>query len=383
VTIFRRVRPDTGLRAVFTVAAAAILFCVSSAAVFGQAPAEHTNQSGSAAGQTGAASSAAAGNPTDGETTKLDAALAEAASLLQAGKVGEAEATTRQFLQGHADSADGHFLLGHILFEELHEKYLAEAKDEGEGFGSNDAVSGSLAKIRDEKARESLAEFSAGTKYGVANAADLKTVAFDYVLLKDNLLAEKWLTESLKLQPNDAQGWFYLGRIKYSHDEFPGAIEAFEKCLRFEPRNAIAEYNVGLSYEGLQQKEEAIQAYENAIAWQVQGVKSPKPFTSLARLYMDQNEPERALPYLQQAVAAFPQVPLVHEELGRAYSVLNQLPQAQKELETAVSLEPNVANVHFLLGQVYRRLGMMDKAKLEFQRVEELNGTHSSDNPAN
>jgi tetratricopeptide (TPR) repeat protein len=98
---------------------------------------------------------------------------------------------------------------------------------------------------------------------------------------------------------------------------------------------------------------------------------------------MDQNEPERALPYLQQAVAAFPQVPLVHEELGRAYSVLNQLPQAQKELETAVSLEPNVANVHFLLGQVYRRFGMMDKAKLEFQRVEELNGTHSSDKPAN
>jgi tetratricopeptide (TPR) repeat protein len=384
VTIFCRCRPNTGPRAVFLVAAAAILFCVSRGAAFGQAPAEHTNQSGSAAGQTGAASSAAAGNPIDGETTKLDAALAEAASLLQAGKVSEAQATTRQFLQGHADSADGHFLLGHILFEELREKYRAEEKDEGEGFGYNDTVGGSLAKMRDEKARESLAEFSAGAKYGVPNAADLKTIAFDYVLLKDNLLAEKWLTQSLKLQPNDAQGWFYLGRIKYSHDEFPGAIEAFEKCLRFEPRNATVEYNVGLSYEGLRQKEEAIQAYENAIAWQVQGeVKSPKPFASLARLYMDQNEPEKAVPYLQQAVAAFPQVPLVHEELGRAYSVLNQLPQAQKELETAVSLEPNVASAHFLLGQVYRRLGMTDKAKLEFQRVEELNGTHSSDKPAN
>src|SRR5208282_5267113 len=153
--------------------------------------------------------------------------LAEAQSQLQAGKVSEAETTARQFLQGHADSADGHFLLGHILFEELHEKYLAEEKEEGEGFGYNDTVGGSLAVTRDAKARESLAEFSAGAKYGVPSAFDLKIVALDYALLNDNAAADKWLTLSLKLEPNDAQGWFYLGRMEYSQDKFSGAIEAF------------------------------------------------------------------------------------------------------------------------------------------------------------
>ncbi len=380
-----RFRPNTSPWALSLVAAAAILFCAGSGAAFERSPADHRNQSGSAAGQAGAGSSAPAESAAkSGETAPSDAALAEAQSLLQSGKLSEAETATRQFLQGHADSADGHFLLGHILFEELHEKYLAEEKEEGEGFGYNDTVGGSLAKLRDAKARESLAEFSAGAKYGAPGAADLKTVAFDYVLLNDNLSAAKWLSLSLKLEPKDAQGWFYLGRMKYSQDQFPDAIEAFEECLKIEPRNAVAEYNVGLSYEGLQQKDEAIQAYQNAIAWQEQSeVKSPKPFIYLGRIYLDENQPDKAVPYLLQAVTLFPQVSVAHEELGRAYSALNQLPEAQQELEKAVALAPNVASVHFALGQVYRKLAMMDKAKIEFQKAEELNGTHSSDKPTN
>jgi tetratricopeptide (TPR) repeat protein len=371
-----RLTPNASFRVFFVVTAAAMLVSAGSGGAFERSPADHTNQSGS---------STAAGNAAKSDVTApTDAALAEAQSLLQAGKVSEAETATRQFLQGHADSAGAHFLLGHILFEELHEKYLGEEKKEGEGFGYNDTVSGSLAKERDEKARESLAEFSAGAKYGAPSASDLKTVAFDYVLLKDNLAAAKWLSLSLKLQPKDAQGWYYLGRMKYSQDQFPDAIEAFEECLKIEPRNALAESNVGLSYEGLQQKDEAIQAYQTAIAWQEQSdVKSPKPFIYLGRIYLDENQPEKAVPYLLQAVTAFPQVSLAREELGRAYSALNQLPEAQRELEKAVALAPNVASVHFALGQVYRKLGMMDKAKIEFQKAEELNGAHSSDKPSN
>jgi tetratricopeptide (TPR) repeat protein len=362
----------------------AILFFLGSGAAFGQAPAEHTNQSGSSAEQAGAGSSAAVGIATKpGETPKSDAALAEAKSLLQRGMLSQAETITRQFLEGHADSADGHFLLGYILFYEIHEKYLGEEKEEGESFRYKDNVGGALAKMRDARARESLAEFSAGAKYRVPSAFDLKIVALDYVLLKDNMTADKWLTLSLKLEPKDAQGWYYLGRTKYSQAQFSGAIQAFEQCLKLEPRNILAESNVGLSYEGLSQRDQAIQAYQNAIAWQAQGeVKSLKPFIYLARLYLHENQPEKAMPYLLQAVAAFPQVSLAHEELGRTYMVLNQLSEAQQELEKAVSLTPNVASLHFTLGQVYRKLGMMDKAKIEFQRAEELNGTHSSDKPA-
>jgi|SRR5580704_10372757 tetratricopeptide (TPR) repeat protein len=380
-----RLRPKNGPFVNSLIACAALLYFLGSGAAFGQAPTDRTNQTESSAAQEGAGSATAAGNSTaPAEPPKLDAALAEANSLLQKGLSSQAETATRQFLEGHADSADGHFLLGHILFEELHEKYLGEEQKEGEGFGYNHNVDGSLAATRDAKARESLAEFSAGAKYGVPGAFDLKIVALDYALLNDTANADKWLTLSLKLEPNDAQGWFYLGRMEYSQDKFSGAIEAFEQCLKLEPRNILAEASVGLSYEGLDQKDQAIQAYQNAIAWQTQSeVKSPKPYTYLARLYLERNQPELAVPYLLQAVADFPQVSLAHEELGKAYLALNQLPAAQLELEKSVSLTPNVASLHFTLGQVYRKLGAMDKAKVEFQKAEELNGAHSSDKPAN
>ncbi len=358
--------------------AAAVLCSFSTTVALAQASAEQRDP--------GLPTQAASASPVPaGSAAKAaDAPLAEAKSLFENGKVHEAETATRELLKARPDSAGAHFLLGHILFEELHAKYLNEEKREGESFRFGGRVDPSLAKIRDAKARESLAEFSAGAKYGAPTAADLKTVAFDYVLLRDDLSADKWLTRSLDLEPKDAQAWFYLGRIKYSQDQFPAAIEAFEQCLKLEPRNVIAEYNVGLSYEGLRQKEEAIQAYQNAIAWQADtGLKTPEPFLYLGKLYLEDNQPAKAVPYLVQAVAAFPQVTLGHEELAESYSALHQFPEARQELEKAVSLSPNAASLHFLLGQAYRNLGMTEQAKSEIQKAEQLNGTHSSSGSTN
>lgn len=364
--------------------AATALFCLSGVTVSGGSLG-NSHRGAAATGQAGTASSASTSpSPAakSGEASQPDPALAEAKSLFEGGKFSEAEVSARQFLESHADSADGHFLLGHILFGELHEKYVEAEETEGEGFeykGSN--AGGDLGKQRDAKARESLAEFEAGAKSGgTPSAADLKTAAFDYVLLKDNFLAAKYLGLALKLDPKDAEGWFYLARILHSQDQFAAAIQAFEQCLKIQPKNVLAEASVGLSYEGLKQTDEAAQAYQTAIAWDAQGdAKSPKPFIYLGRLYLSENQPSKAVPYLQQGTVEFPTVPPIHEELGRAYSSLNQLPEAQMELETAVSLEPDVASVHFLLGQVYRKRGIMDKAKIEFDKAEELNGTHSSD----
>ncbi|HKS82033.1 MAG TPA: tetratricopeptide repeat protein [Candidatus Acidoferrales bacterium] len=337
--------------------------------------------------QSGASSSS--GTPTPAATaasspvsTDSQSLLESARSLYAAGKLTEAEAEIRKLLEAQPDSAAGHYLLGHILFDELHRTYEAKEQSEGQGFRYNSDVGKSLAEVRDAKAREILAEFSAGAKYASPAASDLKTVGLDYVLLRDNHSAEKWLALGLKMDPKDPQGWYFLGRTRYSQDEFASAIEAFEQCLTLDPRNVLAEANVGLSYEGLGQKDEATLAYQNAIAWEAQAAaKSPEPYIYLGRQYLDQNQPDKAVPYLVQAVADFPDVSTLHEQLGKAYSTLHQLPQAQGELEKAVALAPNVASGHFLLGQVYRELGMMEKAKAELQKAGELNGTHSSNQP--
>ena len=309
-----------------------------------------------------------------------DPALVPARSFLHEGKLSEAESATRDFLSAHADSADAHFLLGFILFREVQAKWLEAGKEDVDALRYNTGdSSGSLAAYRDAKAKESLAEFTAGAKYHVPSAFDLKIVALDYILLKDNRDADHWLTSSLQANPRDSQAWYYLGRTKYSSGQFREAIEAFEQCLKLEPRNVEAENNVGLSYEGLQRPDEAIQAFENAIAWQTETpAKNPEPFIELAHLYLNENQPEKAVRYLSQSIAISPNVSKAHEELGKAYSLLHRLPEAQAELEKAVELSPQSPNLHCMLATVYRQRGLGEKAKTEFDRCAALSGTHST-----
>jgi tetratricopeptide (TPR) repeat protein len=274
--------------------------------------------------------------------------LAEARSLLELGKPGEAEKVVRRYLEVHRNSADGHYLLGYILF-------------------------------RLQKAEESLAAYTEGAKYRRPSAYDLEVVGADYVLLGDYASADKWFSKSVEWEPGNRQALYYLGRAKYNENRFEEAIDVFQRCLKLDPKDVKAEDNLGLSYQGLGKNEEAAAAFRQAIAWQAdRTLKDPGPYINLGSLLVDSGKTADALPYLLQAKAIAPRDMKARRELGKAYMALNRLDDAQLELEKAVELAPQSAPAHFMLGQLYRKRGMVEKAKLEFGRYAELNGTHST-----
>ncbi|PYU80435.1 MAG: hypothetical protein DMG50_20080 [Acidobacteria bacterium] len=307
-----------------------------------------------------------------------DAPLVEARFLLQRGMTFDADRAVRKYLASHINSAEGHFLLGYVLFREIQ----ADA--------GSDGTTGTMVGIlqlrpgappsdsRAEKARESLAEFTEGAKYHDPSAFDLKVVALDYVLLDDYFDADKWLTRSLKWNPKDSESWYYLGRTKYNENRFAEAISAFEECLKLDPQNVKTEDNLGLSYAGLGRNEEAIAAYHQAMAWQSGAArKNPGPYIDLGDLLLDQGHPEEAVSNLLLSIEIAPREARAHELLGKAYTRLDQLPKAQTELEKAVELSPQSANLHCMLAPVYRKQGITEKAKLEYERCEALTGSHS------
>jgi len=255
---------------------------------------------------------------------------------------------TRGYLGIHKSSADGHYLLGYILF-----------------------------KKQDPKS--SLAEYTEAARYRTPTAAELEAVAGDYVLLKDYPDADKWFTKAVEWNPKDSLGWYYLGRTKYNENRFEEAVSAFEQCLKLEPRNVKAEDNLGLSFEGLNQLEKAMAAYRTAIDWQKDAAdKNAGPLLDLGSLLVNDDRPAEALPYLLGAARLSPEDYRVHRQLGKAYTHMNQLEKAGSELEKAVKLAPQNAPVHFMLAQVYRRQGLADKAKIESERYTALAGTKSS-----
>ena len=278
--------------------------------------------------------------------------LADVRMMVNSGKVVEAEVALHNFLIAHPTDADGHLLLGYVLF-------------------------------REQKARESLAEFTAAAKYRHPKAADLKIVASDYVLLGDFADADKWFSEVVVESPNDANAHYLLGRTKFNENDFPAAISSFEHAVLLAPKYVEAENNIGLAWKGLNELEKAMAAFQTAIDWQGDAPVDAQPFLNLGTLLADQNNLDAAIPLLQKAASLAPDNPTTHEELSHVYAAQQNLPKAQSELERAVALAPNISSLHFKLGQIYRKEGLRDRAQQEFAICGRLSGAHSSEKTPN
>jgi Flp pilus assembly protein TadD len=316
---------------------------------------------------------------------QTDALLSEAKTLFRQSKFAEADHAVRQYLETHPNSADGHFLLGHILFREIQAEAILDRQLAlqtqgpmgGAAPGSNPDAS--LPKDREEKAKASLEEFTTGAKCRNPSAADLKIVAFDYIVLGDYSDADKWLTKMLEWAPNDSDGWYNLGRTKYNENRFAEAISAFQQCLKLDSRNVKAEDNLGLSFAGMGRNEEAGAAYQQAITWQEQSLaKNSRPYIDLGSLLIDENRQKEAVTFLLQAIEIDPRDSKTHELLGKAYTRLEEFPKAQVELEKAVELSPEMPNLHCMLAPVYRKQGLAEKARAEYNRCAALTGSHST-----
>jgi Flp pilus assembly protein TadD len=274
--------------------------------------------------------------------------LASARGLLQQERLAEAEVEARKYLQSHPVSGPAHFLLGLILF-------------------------------REDKAKDSLAEFTDGAKFNTPSAKDLKIVALDYVLIDDYDDAQTWLIESIKKDQSDPVAWYSLGRVQYKLNVFQDAAKSFLQCLQLDPHNVKAEDNLGLTLAALNRTDEAVAAYRQAIAWQADSKHpSEQPLLNLGSILIELNQLDEATRLLKQAVAIAPKDPKIHEALGRAYSSQDDFGNAASHLEQAIALSPNDSRLHFQLAQVYRKLGMTEKAKVEFERTATLSGTHST-----
>jgi len=278
--------------------------------------------------------------------------LAAERALLADGKLADAEAALHSYLNVAPSSAEAHFLLGYVLF-------------------------------RDHKAKESLAEFTAGAKFQRPTAADLKIVASDYVMLGDYADADKWFSEVVTESPNDADAWYLLGRTKYNENEFVEAVSSFERALTLHPKYVEAENNLGLSWRELNDFNKAQVAFETAIDWQGASPTDAQPFLNLGTLLADRKDLDKAMPYLAKADALSPGNPKIHEELSDVYAAQKNLPKAQGELEQAIALAPNTSALHFKLGRILREEGLRDRALQEFDICTKLSSSHSSSETPN
>lgn len=264
-----------------------------------------------------------------------------------------AECAARTLVERSPDSAGAHALLAYILY-------------------------------RENKPELSLAEYTAAARIETPSGDDLAVVALDYVLLKDYTDAEKWMSAAVQRRGQNAQYWYYLGRIEYNLNSFNKAVAAFQQARKLRPEDLRPLYNLGLCFEGLGDTVQAEALYREAISQEQRSTtRDAQPYLDLGSLLLRNNKAADALPVLREASQRDGQNAAIHEQLGKGEERLGQLAESRHELEEAVTLAPSVSALHFELGRVYQQLHQTEEAKQQFALCASLAGTHSDKDDLN
>jgi len=273
---------------------------------------------------------------------KTDALLYQAKALVNLRQYHDAAVILQVYARSHPSSDDAAYLLAYISF-------------------------------REDKPRESLQLFTAAAKLKPPGANDLTIVALDYVLLNDYNDAARYLELALKMDPEDLEARYHLGRVRYQQNQFDAAIDAFQHVLERDPANLKAQENLALSFEARNQIDAAIAAYRKAIDLdQALRSHSDQPYLDFGSLLAKSNRIGEAIPLLVRASEIAPQDPKVRYELAKAYFDSGQFAAARKQAEEATRLNPNDSSGHYLLGRIYQRLAQKQLANQQFQLTSRL-----------
>ena len=176
------------------------------------------------------------------------------------------------------------------------------------------------------KPRESLDAYTQAARSRVPTANELRSVALDYVLLNDYEDAIRWLERAFKMEPNNVDVLYSLGRCYYSKDRYVDAGKMYERVLAVEPTHLKAEENLGLVLDATNHPEEAEEALRKAATWAAGENKDEWPFLDLGGFLLDRDRAAEAIDPLRTAVRIRLTCAACHEKLGRALLATNDLP---------------------------------------------------------
>ena len=159
------------------------------------------------------------------------------------------------------------------------------------------------------------------------------------------------------------------GDIEAARGDDGKAIEEYRAAIALKPSLPNLHYSLGhLLWKNLKVPEARVELEaELALNPHHNGA-----LNDLGDTYLMEHAPEKALPYLNVALAGDPGNPDVHRDLGTAYSELGEYRKAEEQLKIAVS-DDHDGSVHYKLARAYQALGEKENAAREFALSSALN----------
>jgi tetratricopeptide (TPR) repeat protein len=280
-----------------------------------------------------------------------------------------AEAVAKKF-QSEQHSDEAFYLLGRIA---MARKQYARAieqfnriRDQGKLRTVAAAFSGeSLFVLGSRREAERVLKFAVSQDPDIVSAHRfLSVIYFDQ---GDMVQAVEHLNEVARLDPKDAKPHRLMGVIYQDLDRPDDAIPAFEEALARSPQPALAnEIKLDLAKAKLQKGYplEAISLTDNL------GVEEALPIRVEALLAIDRRDEAKSL--LMNALELFPKNTALLRIQGEALLSDQKADQAVKVLETAIALDPVDYRVRYQLALAFTQTNQPEKAAEQQKKVKEI-----------
>jgi tetratricopeptide (TPR) repeat protein len=201
-------------------------------------------------------------------------------------------------------------------------------------------------------------------------------LALSYIAISRKNLAIAELENLAQSNPSNAVYPYWLSRLAYRKTNLQVAFSYAEKAVRLDPSFMKAYDQLGLCYAGLNQTEEAIQAYKEAIRLNQQhALRWPWPSMNLGTLLLRLERLDEAEAHLRDSVSIDPRFPVAHFRLGQVLEKKERDQEAIAELEQAARFDPTYPEPHYALGRIYRKRRDFQAAEREFRMFQDLRKT--------
>lgn len=170
------------------------------------------------------------------------------------------------------------------------------------------------------------------------------------------LAAAAWLfsalcaTATCQTTEDQIEQSFRAGQQALQQHEFAHAVEEFKKVLALDPTIVEAEINLGLAYQSLLEYDLAVRHLEKGLR-QRSDLLGPTVIVGMD--YLKMGSPEKAIPYLRQALKLDPSNREAREALASAYLGKGDFGSAADQFRQIAQLDSDQSEALFKLGHQY------------------------------
>lgn len=172
---------------------------------------------------------------------------------------------------------------------------------------------------------------------------------------------------ALALEPESAEFWRGLGGVLAAEGgsaAAPAAIAAFNRVIRFNPKDAAARYDLGVALRGMERLEEATAQYYAVIGLQPDFASA---HMSLGNALLEAGDAAAAAASLRRAAALVPAAPEIYYNLGNVRHTAGDFSGALAAYRRAADL--GLAGGRVRAGVALRDMGRNEDAALELRQA--------------